>query len=291
MSLVDDIIKKADSFVGYLEKKSNSKLDDFTANAGSNNYTMFARDYKNFTGINIQGQAWCDCFVDTMFCYVVGADIAKKLLGGFSAYTPTSANYFKQMNAWHTANPQKGDIIFFKNSTRICHTGIVYKVERGHVYTIEGNTSAAKGVVANGGGVSKKSYSLTYASIAGYGRPNYAAYEVKKTTIKEYTDNEEILWELNHRGIISDVDLWRNQMSADKDIYWICRKAVQYIRTKSVTETAIKAYTDKEEILWELRHRGIATNIDLWRQKMDDTNVYWLCQKIVHYVRTQKKEI
>ena len=31
----------------YLEKKSNAYLDDFTRNAGSKNYTKFARDVNN----------------------------------------------------------------------------------------------------------------------------------------------------------------------------------------------------------------------------------------------------
>lgn len=41
------------------------------------------------------------------------------------------------------------------------------------MYTIEGNTSGASGVVANGGMVCKKSYARNYSQIAGYGRPAY----------------------------------------------------------------------------------------------------------------------
>lgn len=33
------------------------------------------------------------------------------------------------------------------------HTGLVVKVTKSTVYTIEGNTSSAKGVVPNGGSV------------------------------------------------------------------------------------------------------------------------------------------
>jgi hypothetical protein len=79
---------------------------------------------------------------------------------------------YKKMNAWYSS-PQVGDQVFFKNSTRICHTGIVYAVDGSRVYTIEGNTTSAKGVVANGGCVAKKSYALNYSGIAGYGRPKY----------------------------------------------------------------------------------------------------------------------
>lgn len=37
------LIDKAKSYVGYLEKASNKDLDDFTANAGSANYTSTLR--------------------------------------------------------------------------------------------------------------------------------------------------------------------------------------------------------------------------------------------------------
>ena len=53
------------------------------------------------------------------------------------------------------------------------HTGLVYKVDDTTVYTIEGNTSGATGVVANGGCVCKKSYPIGSSLIAGYGRPKY----------------------------------------------------------------------------------------------------------------------
>ena len=40
----------------YLEKKSNAYLDDFTRNAGSKNYTKFARDVNNWGQPGCQGQ-------------------------------------------------------------------------------------------------------------------------------------------------------------------------------------------------------------------------------------------
>lgn len=172
MTVIQRITAQFNKWVGYLEKASNSQLDSMTANGGDKNYTRFSRDYKAFSGINAQGQPWCDVFVDTCFCYEFGAEAAKKMLCGFSAYTPTSANCFKTAGRWYT-KPSPGDIIFFKNSERICHTGFVYAVDTNYVYTIEGNTSNTNGLVANGGCVAKKSYSKTYSRIAGYGRPKY----------------------------------------------------------------------------------------------------------------------
>ena len=174
MNDVSKVIKIAEEQVGYLEKKSNKDLDSKTANAGSGNYTKYGRDLVKWIGSPYaNGVAWCDMFVDWCFIEAYGLETAKKMIGGWSAYTPTSASYFKNMGRWST-KPQKGDQIFFKNgSGTICHTGIVYAVDNNYVYTIEGNTSGASGVIANGGGVCKKKYSRSYTRIAGYGRPNY----------------------------------------------------------------------------------------------------------------------
>ena len=177
-------------WVNYTEKKSLSAVKNTTyenpgnynAGAGSNNYTVFATLYYEKTGINVQGQPWCDTFVDTIFIHLYGVELAKRLLCGFSAYTPTSSNYFKKMNQWYTS-PKVGDIIFFKNSERIYHTAYVYKVDSMYVYTVEGNTSTTNNTVeANGGCVAKKYYRLDNASIAGYGRPNYALLTTPKYT-------------------------------------------------------------------------------------------------------------
>ncbi|MFR1059473.1 MAG: hypothetical protein ACLSEY_02965 [Enterocloster sp.] len=51
------LIDQAAHWDGYLEKKSNAQLDDFTANAGSGNFTCFARDYKTHTGPEPAGPA------------------------------------------------------------------------------------------------------------------------------------------------------------------------------------------------------------------------------------------
>lgn len=172
---VDKVIAIAEAEVGYLEKKSNANLYDKTANAGMANYTKYGKEMHDvYPSVMDFPAAWCDAFVDWCFYKAYGASNAKALIGGnFNDYTPSSAQLYKNKNAWYTSNPKVGDQIFFKNSTRICHTGIVYKVDSNYVYTIEGNTSGASGVVANGGGVCKKKYSLSYSKIAGYGRPKY----------------------------------------------------------------------------------------------------------------------
>jgi len=176
MSVINDLLNNAKSWTGYLEKRSNSYLDDFTANAGSANYTRFARDYCSFFGesVNVyQGQPWCAMFVSCCFAYVFGADKAEKMLYGHYAYCPYGVQHFKNNGAWHTS-PEPGDVIFFYKGAESTHTGIVIKVANGKVYTVEGNTSSTAGVVANGGAVAQKSYTLGYSRILGYGRPKWS---------------------------------------------------------------------------------------------------------------------
>lgn len=175
MNYVDKVITIALNEVGYLEKKSNKNLDSKTANAGSANYTKYGRDMHDlYPSIMDFPAAWCDCFVDWCFYKAYGVTNAKGLLGGdFNDYTVASANLYKNKKAWYTSNPKIGDQIFFKNSNGICHTGLVYNVDKKYVYTVEGNTSSGSTVVSNGGEVCKKKYLLTNSKIAGYGRPKY----------------------------------------------------------------------------------------------------------------------
>lgn len=178
---------------GYLEKASNSNLDSKTANAGYNNYTKYARDLDAlgyFYNGPKNGYAWCDVFVDWCFVQAFGPEAAMKLLQqpkkSYGAGCYYSAKYYKDKGQLYTS-PKAGDQIFFWNSSKseLAHTGLVYAVDASYVYTIEGNTSSASGVVANGGGVFKKKYARNYSRIYGYGRPNYDAESNASPTINE----------------------------------------------------------------------------------------------------------
>ena len=170
---------------GYLEKATNDHLDDKTANPGKNNYTKYARDlaaYPFYNGTKT-GAHWCDVFVDWCFVQAYGKDAALAMTfqptnpnSNYGAGCKWSRSYYKNKGRLFNT-PEPGDQIFFYSSDKssISHTGLVYAVDSNKVYTIEGNTSSASGVVANGGCVRKKSYSLTYSRLAGYGRPNWGA--------------------------------------------------------------------------------------------------------------------
>ncbi|MGN1368440.1 MAG: LysM peptidoglycan-binding domain-containing protein [Aristaeellaceae bacterium] len=170
------------SEVGYLEKASNSDLDSKTGNAGDKNYTKYSRDLAqvNYFNSSKTGVAWCAVFVAWDFFKAYGKEAALKLLcqpssGNCGAGCRYAMNYFKAKGQLHTSNPLPGDVIFFYSSDKssISHTGLVYSVTASKVYTVEGNTSGASGVIPNGGGVCKKSYELNNTRIAGYGRPDY----------------------------------------------------------------------------------------------------------------------
>lgn len=188
MNVIDRLISVAEAEIGYLEKKSNKDLDHKTANAGSANYTKYNRDMKAWAksaGINDQ---WCQNFVDWCFVTAFGLEAAKKLIYTFTNYTPTGSNAFKKRDRYikrGKGKPKRGDVIYFYSSAkgRIGHVGIVYKVDSKKVYTIEGNTSGASTLVTNGGGVRKKSYSLSSTYIDGYGSVDYSA--ISDTAIPE----------------------------------------------------------------------------------------------------------
>lgn len=104
-------------------------------------------------------------------------DIAAKLDDDMGAGCDKSAGYYKEKGRWFTT-PEIGDQIFFKSSLyAFAHTGLVVNVDARYVYTVEGNTSGASGVIANGGGVCKKKYERNDANIVGYGRPLWTAAE------------------------------------------------------------------------------------------------------------------
>lgn len=184
------VIEIALAEVDYLEKETKSQLDSKTANVGDANYTKYARDLDaiNFYNGRKQGAAWCDVFVDWCFVQAYGKAATLKLTcqptnnkNNCGAGCKWSRQYYQNKGQLFSS-PQKGDQIFFYGSdgTTISHTGLVRDVDGSYVYTIEGNTSSESGVVANGGSVAKKKYTLDYGRLAGFGRPEYGEVVVEE---------------------------------------------------------------------------------------------------------------
>jgi len=278
----DDIINLARTYVGYLEKASNSNLDDLSANAGSNNWTRFGRDYDKYMNSGLNGQAWCAMFVACMGIYLGLSDSNYYKF----AYCPYGVTWYKNRGWFHTT-PQAGDIIFFKDGSGVsCHTGIVTKVSGGHVHTIEGNTSSASGVVANGGAVAEKSYSLTYSRTMGYGRPNYGAesmatdtnacpYGTSTATVQSGSTGTHVKrcqWYLNranNAGLAIDGDCGSKTVSAIKgfqSIKGLSADGICGTNTWAALESAVAAMKNTDsntevEDMTEVQTRTIAKEI------------------------------
>lgn len=161
------VLTLAAAEVGYKEKKSNASLDSKTANAGSGNYTKYGKEMHSIQPSNMDfPAAWCDAFVDWLFCKCFGADNARKMLcGTFDDYTVNSAAMYKKKGRY-SKTPEYGAQIFFRNSGGICHTGIVESVSNaGSITTIEGNKSNQ---------VKRCTYNQGDSSIDGYGIPDWS---------------------------------------------------------------------------------------------------------------------
>lgn len=103
-------------------------------------------------------------------CGYIDAGVIPKFAG-----CVTGSQWFKDRGLWqdNSYEPRPGDIIFFdwdnKGSSgpqdgESDHVGIVEKVEKGIVYTIEGNS---------GDSCRENRYAVGYYEILGYGVPQY----------------------------------------------------------------------------------------------------------------------
>lgn len=174
-SELEKVIEVAKGEIDYLEKKSNSQLDDKTANAGYNNYTKYWRDVKP----EWNGSYWCACFITWVFQTALGKQRAKELLKHYPyVYCPTLAGLFTKYST-----PQVGDIVIFWKNGAYAHTGLVIAVSGNTFVTIEGNTSGASSVVPNGGGVCQKTYKLSDVN-AKFCRPAYSSTTITSDSNK-----------------------------------------------------------------------------------------------------------
>ena len=167
MNPVEKLIAIALAEVGYREKASNATLDDPQANAGSGNWTKYARDLAaaGYYNGNKNGYAWCEVFVDWCFYKAFGKEGQRIQCqtGDLGAACIYSMQYYRQQGRCD-GNPKAGDQVFFYASGTIGHTGIVVEVNASSITVVEGNSSDR---------VQKLSYPRSSGSIAGYGHPWY----------------------------------------------------------------------------------------------------------------------
>lgn len=162
----------------YLEKGTLAYLDDFRRNAGYNNYTKFARDVNSWGQPGCQGQPWCAIYQFWKLVKVFGLSKALEIMGG-GFYNCQSVTRHAKANGTWKKTPKKGALIIFRNGA---HIGSVRTYDTKYVYTNEGNTSSAPGVVANGGACRNKKYKLTDSAIDGYVWIDYGAIADQTST-------------------------------------------------------------------------------------------------------------
>ena len=180
-SELERVIEVAKSDLGYLEKalkyKNNKEiLYDKTKGASDENTTKHWFEIKQ----EWQGQPWCAIWICWVFTRALGEKRAKELLKHYPyTYCPTMSGLF----TLH-ANPKVGDIVIFKRNGIFVHTGLVIAVDGDKFTTIEGNTSGASNIVANGGGVCQKTYYNSKLIGTKFCRPAYSSTTITSDTNK-----------------------------------------------------------------------------------------------------------
>ena len=56
----------------------------------------------------------------------------------------------------------------------------------------------------------------------------------QQTAPEELSAVNDIVWELAHRGIISNKELWLEKLMVDSNAYWLARKMVNFLQSKNV---------------------------------------------------------
>ena len=164
-----EIIKLANSEVGYLGKKSNADLYDKRANT-SGKYNKYAQELyeAGYYNANKNGFNYCAVFADWLFYKLAGSKEAAIEVKPYNLYN-ASCTWSKKAyeNAGRLTNkPEIGAQVFFKNNAgEVAHTGIIVDINDDEgIVTVEGN-------VANN--VVTCTYDLNNAKLDSFGLPFY----------------------------------------------------------------------------------------------------------------------
>ena len=123
-------------------------------------------------------------------------------------------------------NMRKGDLLFFRGQDNSRTDGV------GHVEMYIGDGK----IFGHGSGVGG-----TVKVMRDYCKMRQGQKSTEKLKnkglicVKRYIEDDEltevndIVWELAHRGIVSDSDLWVKKLGDDVNAYWLARKTVQFL--------------------------------------------------------------
>lgn len=209
--LAKNIIAQAKAWLGCKESDgSHKKIIDIY-----NNHRPLARGYKVK-----HTDAWCATFVS-----------ACAIKCGYTDIIPTECGcdemikLFKKLNSWVENDsyiPKPGDIIFYDwqdngigdNIGAADHVGIVENVINNVIVVIEGNKNNA---------VERREIQINGRYIRGFGVPKYTS-----DAVTELTTVNDIVWELAHRGILTDKQYWLKKLAEDKNVYCLAKNIANY---------------------------------------------------------------
>lgn len=261
----------------YLEKRTNAYLDDFQKNAGYNNYTKFARDVDSWGQPGCQGQPWCAEYQFWKLAKVLGITKALQIMGGGFYNCVSITNWAKKNGTWHST-PKDGALVIFRDGS---HIGSVRSYSNTYIYTNEGNTSSAAGVIANGGSCRNKRYLRSDPVIDGY---IWITWEDEKTSTETWkatgtatsmvddlyireTPNGYVLGQIN-KGNRVEINgeksgMWTKVKVAGIGIGWAATKYLEIDGVKNIT-TTISKKQDKTQRLYTGQVTASSLNVRTW---------------------------
>ena len=162
-----DVVVYDSLMVNYGAKLVQTALSQEGYVEGANNYTKYGVWYSEQVNDSAFAYgAWCAMFVS----WCANQSQIPTTIIPLYAWVSAGKSWFESRGRFYykeNYQPVMGDVIFFL-SDGAGHTGIVISSDNNKVYTIEGNTSNM---------CAKRSYSLDWHTITGYGHPDYPPYD------------------------------------------------------------------------------------------------------------------
>ena len=186
---------------------------------------------------------------------------------------------------------RKGDLMYFRGTNNARTEGV------GHVEMYIGNGqcfghgSGLGGTVKNMRDYCRMRYNQkSTAKLKNKGLIcviRFIPDDVKTEVPRDLKTVNDIVWELEYRGILTNKPLWLKKLDEDENAYYLAKGCVNYIRRMGKIPKRIAPELESiNDIVWELEHRGILTQKDYWLQKLkNDNNSYWLARKCCDYIR------
>ena len=186
---------------------------------------------------------------------------------------------------------RKGDLMYFRGTNNARTEGV------GHVEMYIGNGqcfghgSGIGGTVKNMRDYCRMRYNQkSTAKLKNKGLIcviRFIPDDVKTEVPRDLKTVNDIVWELEYRGILTNKPLWLKKLDEDENAYYLAKGCVNYIRRMGkIPKRTAPELESINDIVWELEHRGILTQKDYWLKKLkNDTNSYWLARKCCDYIR------